>query len=228
MMNYWADEILQQESLTELEKVPVNHCKISFLGGSGRASEALALSLDVLGKLGCNFPRGKAGQVAKALASLKSTKLPEHDLSAMPSMIDETKKACMVLMINASTYAHYCEWPFAMIMCAARMVRWTAKYGVDSTSPVAFALFAFIQIAVHQNFERASNFADLGLSLLDDKNKTYMSRTYYISWFLVLPRRRPIHSTLKHLLSGYKFGMEGKLFEPFITFAVISLQSETL
>ena len=53
----YGDEVLRQQGLSELEKVRVYHCKISALGGSGKASEALALSLDVLRRLGCRFPR---------------------------------------------------------------------------------------------------------------------------------------------------------------------------
>ena len=97
-MNYYSDELLQQQVLTELEKVRIYHCKISALGGSGHASEALALSLEVLGRLGCQFPRNRAGQMIKAIYLLSNTKLPDKDVEALPLMTDETKKACMVLM----------------------------------------------------------------------------------------------------------------------------------
>ena len=97
-MHSYGDEVLQQQTLTELEKVRIYHCKISSLGGGRKSSEALALSLDVLGKLGCKFPRSSAGQAVKALASLRNTKLPKGDIRVLPTMVDETKKACMVLM----------------------------------------------------------------------------------------------------------------------------------
>ena len=108
-MNFYGDELLQQESVAELEKVRVYHCKICALGGRGKSKEALALCLKVLGRLGCHFPRNICGQAAKAISSISSTKLPKDDiLSTLSPMTDETKKACMLLMTNAATYAHYC------------------------------------------------------------------------------------------------------------------------
>jgi len=208
-MYSYVDEIIQQETLTELEKGRAYHCKISTLGGSGKASEALALSLDVLGRLGCKFPRTSVGQVAKALSSLSSTKLPKHDITALSHMIDSTKKACMMLMTHAATYAHYCNNPFAMIMAVARMVRWTIKHGIDVSSAAAFALFGSVKVKLFGEYKLGAQFADLGLKILTSlEDKTPESRVTYIVWFMVAPRSRPIHSTLKHLLRGYKVGMQ--------------------
>lgn len=97
-MYFYAEEVTRQQTVPELDKVRVYHCKISALGGNGKASEALSLCLDVLGRLGCRFPRSSVGQVTKALSSLKSTNLPKDDITKLPLMIDPTKKACMVLM----------------------------------------------------------------------------------------------------------------------------------
>lgn len=209
-MNFYGDELLMQESVAELEKVMAYHCKICALGGRGKSKEALALSLEVLGRLGCHFPRNICGQIAKAIASISSTKLPNEDmLSTLSPMTDETKKACMLLMTNASTYAHYCNNPWAMIMSVARMVRWTTKHGLDTMSAAAFALFAFVKVKLNA-YEDGARFADLGLKLINNaKDRSPESRVTYIVWFLVAPRSKPIHSTLKHLLRGYKVGMEG-------------------
>ena len=99
--------------------------------------------------------------------------------------------------------------PFAMIMTVTRMVRWTTKHGLDSMSAAAFALFGLVKVKLNA-YEDGARFADLGLKLINNvKDKTSESRVTYINWFLVAPRSKPIHSTLRHLLRGYKLGMEG-------------------
>ena len=125
-------------------------------------------------------------------------------------MEDNTKKACMEIMVNAATYSHGANNPFALIMIASRMVRWTCKYGFDVYSAPAYAIFGFVKILLGATYATAAQYASRGLQLLDidPEGKRTESRTTYVSWFLVYPRSKPIHSTLKHLLRGYKAGME--------------------
>ena len=122
----------------------------------------------------------------------------------------------MHVRTNAATYAHYCENPFAMTMTVARMVQWTTKHGVDASSATAFALFGLIQVKLFGANKLGDQFAQLALAFLDNlEDKTVESRVTYIVWFFVAPRSLcPIQSTLKHLLHGYKVGMEGVCFLP--------------
>jgi len=101
-MKVYGDEVLQQPTLTELEKVRVHSCNISFVGGTmNKAKEALDMSIAVLRKLGCKFPRNKLLQVSLALSSLAAIKLPtEKDIADLPPMEDETRKACMEIMVS--------------------------------------------------------------------------------------------------------------------------------
>ena len=82
------------------------------------------------------------------------------------------------------------------------------KYGVDVYSAPAFALFGMIKKL--SSYTKGANYADRGLQLLDicTEGKITESRTAYLSWFMVYPCSEPIDSTLKHLLHGYKVGME--------------------
>ena len=112
--------------------------------------------------------------------------------------------------MNAATYAHYCNDSCAMVMTVARMVRWTMKHGVDVSSAAAFALFGLVKVMASGAYESGSQFAELGLQILGNlEDKTAESRVTYLVWFMVTPRTKPIHSTLKHLLRGYRAGMEG-------------------
>jgi len=210
-MKIYSDEVLQQPTLTELEKVRVHSCNISLVGGiMNKAQEALAMSIAVLRKLGCKFPRNKLLQVRLALCSLAATKLPtEKDIAGLPPMEDETRKACMEIMVNATTYSHHCNNFFACIMINTRMVRWTMKHGVDVNSAPAFAIFGTIKKQL-ASYKTGAQYADRGFQLLDicAEGKRTESRVTYLSWFLVYPFSKPIHSTLNHLLRGYKAGME--------------------
>lgn len=127
---------------------------------------------------------------------------------------------CISIMVatlrtNAATYAHYCEQPFAMVMCVGRMVRWTTKHGLDVCSAGAFALFGLVKIMLFSAYMEGREFADIALNLLDViEDKSPESRVTYLVYFMVTTRSRPIHSTLKHFLVGYKKGMEGKFGMP--------------
>jgi len=101
-MKVYGDEVLQQSTLTELEKVRIHSCNISLVGGTmNKAREALDMSIDVLRKLGCKFPKNKLLQVRLALSLLAITKLPtEKDIADLPIMDDPTRKACMEIMVR--------------------------------------------------------------------------------------------------------------------------------
>eukprot|EP00985_Skeletonema_marinoi_P008003 scaffold3562_cov101-Skeletonema_marinoi.AAC.1 len=209
-MMVYGDEVLHQSKLTELEKVRVHICNISLNAGvMNKAREAIDMSIDVLKKLGCKFPKNKLLQARLALSSLAATKLPtEKDIADLPLMDDETRKACMEIMVNAATFSHHCNNVFAFIMITARMVRWTMQYGVDVYSAPAFAIFGMVKKLM--SYKTAALYADRGFQLLDicKEGKRTESRVTYVSLFMVYPFSKPIHSTLKHLLRGYKVGME--------------------
>ena len=103
-MKFYGDEVLMQSALTELEKVRVHSCNISLVGGvMNKAREALDMSIAVLRKLGCKFPRNKLLQARLAISSLSATKLPtEKEIADLPPMTDPIRKACMELMVSAS------------------------------------------------------------------------------------------------------------------------------
>jgi len=73
-MKVYADEVLHQSSLSELEKVRVHICIISLNAGvMNKAREALDMSIDVLRKLGCKFPKNKLLQARLAVSSVLVT-----------------------------------------------------------------------------------------------------------------------------------------------------------
>lgn len=208
-MQKHCDEVLNQKQLPLSDKLRVYVCLIQSIGNGGNSEEALGLLLDVLGQLGCTFPRTSVLQIVKAIAWLGKTKFPTKEVvAALPLMTDPTKKSCMMLMDNLATYAHYSGNTFVFILAATRMVRWTIRYGLSEYSPSAFALLGIVKIAGGE-YQAAGDFAGHALLLLDKlKSKKPESRTLYLSWFLLFPWTKPLPSTLKYLLQGYKVGME--------------------
>ncbi len=101
-MKVYGDEVLQQSTLTELEKVRVYSCNISLVGGTmNKAQEALEMSIAVLRKLDCKFPENKLLQGRMALSSVAITKLPtEKEIADLPIMKDPSRKACMEIMVR--------------------------------------------------------------------------------------------------------------------------------
>lgn len=85
-----------------------------------------------------------------------------------------------------------------------------SKYGYDPFSAPSFCAYGFVKNLLGKYYDEGAKYADRALQLLEmmPDNKRTASRSLYISWFLVYPRSKPIHSTFKHLLRGYKVGME--------------------
>lgn len=123
-MKFYCNEVLQQSTLSELEKVRVHICNISLYAGVlNKAREALNMSFDVLRKLGCKFPKNKLLQTRSAVSSIVGAKLPnEEDVAALPPMEDETKKACMEIMVslflNQRCYGHRVVSQIILYLCA--------------------------------------------------------------------------------------------------------------
>ncbi len=101
-------------------KVRVHSCNISLYGGTlNKSREALDMSIDVLRKLGCKFPSNKLLQARLAISLLTRTKLPtEKDVAALPPMEDETKKACMDIMVSHYSFVTTCNFSQTIVLVA--------------------------------------------------------------------------------------------------------------
>lgn len=88
------------------------------------------------------------------------------------------------------------------------MHRRTLKYGLCPLSTSGFSALSLVRCAMN-NFQGGKRLADQAISLLNEfDSNSQLSRTYFISYFMVKSWTMPYVSCLKFLQEGYQVGLQ--------------------
>lgn len=209
----YCEEVLQQKGVDVFGKLRVFHVLIGILGNGGRPKEALELCLNVLGQLGCKFPKTKAGRACGAVISLMKTKSYQNSvrLKEMPTcflMQDPAKLECMKLLHKAGLFSLYCKDDLIFVLVHCRVVRRTLRYGLSDYAPPGMAGFGLLLEAMG-DYDAATKYADFALEMLGKSKRKHMeSKTLMFVHGMIRPWTKPIQNSIPSLMQGYKIGMQ--------------------
>ncbi|CAB9517825.1 Transcriptional regulator [Seminavis robusta] len=172
--------------------------------------EALALGLNLLKKLGHNFPKGQWSIKAATVAGILRTKVsispkfPER-IESLPSMTDPMKIQIMHTLDKCCTAAYLLMHDiFALLIF--KNIQLTLRYGLSQYSPPAFSFLACILVGGLNDFNNASMVVSCAEKMMA-KSRNTASRTAFVSSCLVLPWVDPSQNCLKKLVNGYYDGL---------------------
>lgn len=206
--------VLEQGNISTLEKLRVYNVKMELLANTGKVEDAIELCLDVLGQLGCKFPRSTFMRGVKGFTQLYKLKGPKNLLSEdtiarLPIMSDRTKEESMKLLNKLAVYCYISQNFFLFILIATRRARWTLRYGICPNSPPSFAqLGGVLLFGVMGDMRTASSYCKHALTMNERLgDRALICDTLFQSYGSTRSWTEPWPDATQSLRRSYECGM---------------------
>ncbi|CAB9505047.1 Hybrid signal transduction histidine kinase G [Seminavis robusta] len=195
---------------TLLEKIPAYRIRILSYKARNKLLDAIDTGISVLKQLDVVFPEptqeNTVAELGKVLGLLenKSTETLLH----LPLMQDPGKVASLKLIadINSSVYWARAEL-FPLIVF--KSVELSVLYGNTEVSSFAYGTFGVILSGVVGDMQRAHEFGDLGIKVMDKFNaKDWLAQIYTPHYALIVHWSRHIRETFQPLIFSIHVGLE--------------------
>jgi pentatricopeptide repeat protein len=209
-MQRYCNQVLLQKDRPMEDKLGVYNTWIDSLLNQGSMDEARDLSLEILRKFKCRFPKCHA-IVGLALISnivrIKAT-MKSRDAATLDILTDTTKIELMRLLDKLATI-FYLAKDDRMPLAIFRSLNWTMKFGFCEYSSVAFATTGMMLTGVLNDLQGGSKYGEQALALMErSRSQATTSRTMFIVYAFLFPWTKPIETLLKPLLRSYDLGMQ--------------------
>ncbi len=206
----WA-EIVLQEAKTVLDTVKVYEVKMQTNIAQGEQSKTINTALQVLQKLGINFPENPTQSDVQleldAIAFLLSQK-PIEDLIYLSEMSEPGRLAAMRIL-SSTIIAALIAAPDLVPLLVSQQVMLSIRYGNTSISPFAYANFGFVLCGIAGNIELGYEFGQLALGQLSQPHAwPFKAKTLLFVNIFIIHWKEHIKTTSKLFLEGYQIGLE--------------------
>ena len=213
LMQKYVDEIISQEKIDLLDKVRAYEILARQLNVSGNLSKSLVLLLDLLGKLGCNFPRRKLPKAASTIKGLFRIKrdlarISPSTILEMPKLNDQRQLAILNIAgrVIATGYLLKSDYVPIMISISANI---TMQHGICKNSFAGLLFGGMILVAVFNDYKGAARIGNSLMKLLEDPYFKDRASHVYMSVYTVLhPWTYQLHGMIKPLLVGYQRALQ--------------------
>jgi protein kinase len=214
-MDLYVNEIVSNTK-SVIEQVTAYIIKIQALSFQNQFTEAISHSLEILQKLGVQFPDAitpefcsQANQkIDDLIGDRKITDL--YDLPTMRDSIALAKTQIAALTIPACHILNAPIYPFLMTL----QVNLSIEYGNCSSSAFSYAAYGVYRIIYGQDIDSATDFGRLAYKLASKSEaKDIRSETFFPIGLFLHHRKFPLRETLPILQDGYHIGLETGKFE---------------
>jgi len=200
------------ENTTDLlDKVVPYEIRILAYKAENRLLDAINTGIDVLGKLGEDFP--KKATMTHVMLDLVNTKytLRGKDLaylSSLPEMTDDRKIAAMRIIAGIASSSYWAT-PALFPLLIFRMCRLSLRYGNTALSAFGFATYGVIMCGVLGSMKSGYEYGKLGLILLDKFDaRAWLTQIYTPIYALINNWNEHVENTLQPLQESYHIGLE--------------------
>eukprot|EP00980_Cylindrotheca_fusiformis_P006729 scaffold1400_cov137-Cylindrotheca_fusiformis.AAC.7 len=210
----YRDEVLSQEGLSALEKLPTYIAQSHKLSNVAMDHNAnIELSLAVLKELGITLPSNPITVPPRAiccfLRTVKRAKnTPKEEYKSPKRMRDPRLQAGMLFLSRLFYASFFTANKFMLVLSACKMVQLTLNHGVSPLSGQAYASLGMIVNAILHDFNMASFFAETGLLIQSTTKSNYMKcQTMFLASHSILAWTRPLQTCHLPLVDVYTLGM---------------------
>ena len=214
-MESFCQVVLRNPEVPIMDQLRCYNVLIEFIGKRKRPTEAMNLAMDVLGELGCKFPRGSFGQTVQAIAGLQKMRKNKEitnveKMLQIPLMTDPVKIEIMKLMEKVALYAYLSKSSMVYLIATVNGVKWTLRHGLAEESPsFAFCSLGILLMHLFGDWKTGPRYAEIGLSMIDKLDKKYMvSAVTMVAQSFLLCWVHPWSSRIKLFMEGYEKGMQ--------------------
>lgn len=210
IMEQHCKQVISQVDRPIEDKFGVYNTWIDSVMNRVQLEDARDLSLEILKKFNCHFPKSSAlvglgviRNVVKIKATMKS-----RDVS-MLSMCNDTTRIELLRILDRLVTIFYMLEDDRMPLVVFKALNWTMTYGYCDYSSVAFALTGLILAGALNDLQGGSKYGEQALILMErSKSQVSAARTMFIVDAFVFPWTKPLRSLLKTVLRGYDIGLQ--------------------
>lgn len=206
-------EVLAQDRLTQLEKLPIYIAKsYKLINIDSKHKEALNFLCQTLKDFGYWVPLGvmqpfHALRVfRRVVKAAKKRKISSYNSPKL--MTNPKDKAAMSLLSRIFYASYFTGKKFLMVFSVCQMVQMTINLGVSSLSAYAYATLGFVTTVALGDYKTSSFFAETAMVIQKSIPSKYMeSQTLFLCCQCVFPWTKPIQSQLENLRRAHSLGM---------------------
>ncbi|WP_245894115.1 ATP-binding response regulator [Chamaesiphon polymorphus] len=209
-MEEFASTVLRSAQ-TILDKVAIYSIQIAALTANGKMVEAISVGIEVLGKLGIDFPttpdRANIDGALQAVASQLQSR-PIEDLLDLPEIEDLQMQAAIKLLADLGKTI-VLGMPGLLPILSSKMVTLSFSFGNDPASLSGYVYHGMVLSAIFDDVETGYSFGKLATNLLEQQKTTEFNSTVsflFAAW--IQHRRETIRSCLPTLKNCYTTFME--------------------
>mmetsp|Transcript_46360 Transcript_46360/g.112393 ORF Transcript_46360/g.112393 Transcript_46360/m.112393 type:complete len:1111 (+) Transcript_46360:82-3414(+) len=210
----FCDEMLSQETCSELEKFPINEAQCLKLHNMDEKTyESMDFCLDALEELGSRrwndavFAMGPSVPLLRAIEAAKAVEKEKY--LTLQKMEDPRLLAIVHLLVRLTNIAHVSEKPIIAVLCTTQIVKMTLNYGVSAESGVGFANLGVLAASAFGDYKIACFFAQVsGLLQSMVPSKYFEADVLATSCQLAFPHTRSFSDCLNSAQRGYQLGMQ--------------------
>ncbi|MBP6827638.1 MAG: AAA family ATPase, partial [Saprospiraceae bacterium] len=235
---YLSGETEEMERLTAivfsnaaglLDQVKAYSIKIQGYLSQTRNEEALNTSLEILGKLGADFP--KAPNKLHIVRSLIGTKLRLRGKSAdylvaQHDMVDPNSAAIMEILPHAASASYFAQ-PNLFPLIVFKQVNLSVRYGNHIQSAFAYATYGLVMCGSTLEFDEGLKYGAISVRLLDKfKTAAVYTKIHYIHSNFIVHWRYHFRDTLDEMTDSYYKGLETGdfLFSSYAAFNICTVE----
>lgn len=199
-----------------LDQVPAYIIKIQSLTFQNQFAEAIAISQEILQKLGVQFPEVITSELGlQAIQQIKNL-IGDRviaDLGDLPAMRDPEALAMTQIAAMTIPACHILSAPIYPLVMTLQ-VRLSIQYGNSPRSAFSYAAYGVFLIINLQDIDAAIKFSRLAYHLASKPEaKDIRSETLVPIGLFLHHRQFHLHETLPILQEGYQTGLETGKFE---------------
>ncbi len=204
-------EMVQNCAKTLLDSINIYEVQIQAYMVQNKLLEALNTGLQVLKRLGIEFPNSPSpsdiGQaLGKTAAILSGTRT--EDLLDLPEMIDPHQLAAIRILSKIFSPC-YSAMPSLVPLIVCKQVDLSVQYGYAAVSPFAYAVYSLLLCGAVGDIERGYEFGQLALRLVSTLNaKEIEAKTCHLVVAGVQHWKEHVRNSLDPFLSVFSRGLE--------------------
>lgn len=193
--------------------LPVYHILIDATGSKVGAQQAVNVSLEILDKLGCRFPKRFHSMWIKiGLARLRSKthKLGPAYVSNLGTTMTSNDKIEALAIVQRMTNWALLANSTLLPLSTFRAFHWTLRYGLHENAPHAMFTVGLTLGESFGDYQCGRKYALQALELSDDVSQSQINkaRTHFFCYSFILPWTQTIRSCMRPLMNAHKLSFE--------------------
>ena len=202
---------LEQTTQKLLDQIKAYETQICTAIATGEVSEAIAIGLDVLNKLGVIFPTEPTPADFMPGLQATQTELGSRDIASLidlPRMTEPNILAAMKI-IRAIAPVTYSAQPNLYPLLIFRQILLSLQYGNDLYSAGAYSAYGLLLSAVLNDWEKSTQFGQLATKLIEKFDDQYnASLVCLINHSFIFPCQTHLQDHVAPLLKSYYQALE--------------------